>query len=119
MNTKMTPLLLLCGLMASSVSFAGDTGAVVGGGVGGAVGAAIGHDMNGRNGAIIGAAIGGATGAAIGTNQSRSQPEVVVRENTAVRNKVVYVRDDHRGHGKKHHRKHHGWKKGHGHNHHH
>jgi hypothetical protein len=59
MNTKMTPLLLLCGLMASSVSFAGDTGAVVGGGVGGAVGAAIGHDMNGRNGAIIGAAIGG------------------------------------------------------------
>ena len=119
MNTKMTPLLLLCGLMASSVSFAGDTGAVVGGGVGGAVGAAIGHDMNGRNGAIIGAAIGGATGAAIGTNQSRSQPEVVVRENTVIRNKVVYVRDDHRGHGKKHHRKHHGWKKGHGHNHHH
>jgi uncharacterized protein YcfJ len=111
MNTKMTPLLLLCGLMASSVSFAGDTGAVVGGGVGGAVGAAIGHDMNGRNGAII--------GAAIGTNQSRSQPEVVVRENTVVRNKVVYVRDDHRGHGKKHHRKHHGWKKGHGHSHHH
>ncbi|MDO9178471.1 MAG: hypothetical protein Q7U16_09090 [Agitococcus sp.] len=126
MNTKMMSILMLCGLMASSMSFAGDTGAVVGGGVGGAVGAAIGHDMNGRNGAIIGAAIGGATGAAIGTSQSRSQPQVVVssqpqvvvRENTVVRSNVVYVRDEHHGHGKKHHRKHNGWKKGHGHRHH-
>lgn len=114
MNTKMMPLLLLCGLMTSSISFAGDTGAVVGGGVGGAVGAAIGHDMNGRNGAIVGAAIGAATGAAIGTNQSRSQPQVVVRENTVVRNKVVYVRDDRHDHGK-----HRGWHKKNGHRHHH
>ena len=118
MNTKIVSLLMVCGLFLSPVSFAGDTGAVVGGGLGGAVGAAIGHDMNGRNGAIIGAAIGGATGAAIGTNHSRSEPQqVVVRENTVVRNKVVYVRDDHRRHGK-HHRKHHGWKHGHGHHNH-
>lgn len=126
MNTKMIPILMLCGLMTSSISFAADTGAVVGGGVGGAVGAAIGSDMNGRNGAIIGGALGGAAGAAIGSSQSRSQPQVVVssqpqvvvRENTVVRSNVVYVRDEHNGHGKKHHRKHKGWKKGHGHSHH-
>ena len=115
MNTKMIPLLLLCGLM-SSVTFAADAGAVVGGGVGGAVGAAIGQDMNGRNGAIIGAAIGGATGAAIGTNHTRSQPQVVVRENTVVRNQVVYVHDEHRGHDNG---KHRGWHKKHKRHHHH
>ena len=114
MNTKMIPLLLLCGLM--SVTFAADAGAVVGGGVGGAVGAAIGQDMNGRNGAILGAAIGGATGAAIGTSHTRSQPQVVVRENTVVRNQVVYVHDEHRGHD---HGKHRGWHKQHKRHHHH
>lgn len=114
MNTKMIPLLVFCGLLSSSITFAADTGAVVGGGVGGAIGAAIGSDMNGRNGAILGAAIGGATGAAIGTNQSHSQPKVVVRENTVVRNQVVYVHDDHHGHGKHHHKhKKHGHKHGH------
>lgn len=114
MNTKMMPILMLCGLMTSSITFAADAGAVVGGGVGGAVGAAIGQDMNGRNGAILGAAIGGATGAAIGTSHTRSQP-VQVQERVVTRNNVVYVRDDgdrhdngrHRGWHKRHHKHHH------------
>lgn len=114
MNTKMMPLLLLCGLMTSSISFAGDTGAVVGGGVGGAVGAAIGHDMNGRNGAIVGAAIGAATGAAIGANTSSKpqvQERVVVKERVSYRDDDRYDRHDNG--------KHRGWHKKNGHRHHH
>jgi uncharacterized protein YcfJ len=110
MNTKMIPLLLLCGLMSSSVTFAADAGAVVGGGVGGAVGAAIGQDMNGRNGAIIGAAIGGATGAAIGTSHTGSQPQqVIVKERVSYRDDTKHRHNNgkHRGWHKKHKRHHH------------
>ena len=41
---------MLLGILSVQPSFAGDSGAVVGGAVGGALGAAIGHDDIGRNG---------------------------------------------------------------------
>ena len=90
---KILAACLALSLAPTTVVFAVDTDAVIGGAVGGGVGAAVGSEIGGKTGAVVGGAVGAAIGTAVMTNdyeKSSSTPTQVIHVEPSPKPGVLY-----------------------------
>ncbi len=93
---KIFAAFLALSLTPTTVAFAVDTDAVIGGAVGGGVGAAVGSEIGGKTGAVVGGAVGAAVGTAVMTNddeKSSSAPTQVIYVEPSPKREVVYIEE--------------------------